>query len=234
MQFLDNQGIISLSKEFSEKISLQFLLDSREIMRYISLNTADEPVITAILRNYTGIYEIETAINTSLIARKSNTSEENVIEVLKRMHQKEICVLHSQSNDSQLTFNEVREDDLTINRIAKFLQQQNEIKTKQFESVIKYVSDKKQCKSKLLLTYFGETDAKDCGICSYCITQKKTEKSPIEMAQNILALLKNSPLSSREIENSLDLSPEETIFALQLLLENNKVKINNQNQYISL
>ncbi|ESU22920.1 ATP-dependent DNA helicase, RecQ family [Flavobacterium enshiense DK69] len=234
MQFLDNQGIISLSKEFSEKITVRFLLESREVIRYISLNPSDEPVVTAILRNYSGVYEIETAINTNLIARKSGTSEENVIEVLKRMHQKEICLLHSQSNDSQLTFNEVREDERTINRIAKFLQQQNEIKTKQFESVIRYVSDKKQCKSRLLLEYFGETDTKDCGICSFCITQKKIEKSPLEIAQNILALLKNSPLSSREIENSLELSTEETIFALQLLLENNKVKINNQNQYISL
>jgi len=234
LQFLDNQGIITLSKEFSEKISLHFLLDSREMLRYISLNPADEPVLTAILRNYTGIYEIETAINTSLIARKSNTSEENVVEVLKRMHQKEVCVLHSQSNDSQLTFNEVREDELTINRVAKFLQQQNEIKTKQFEAVIHYVSDKNQCKSRLILEYFGETETKDCGICSVCITKKKTEKSPIEIAQSILALLKNSALTSREIENSLEINSEETIFALQLLLENDKVKINNQNQYISL
>ncbi|UOK42502.1 MULTISPECIES: RecQ family ATP-dependent DNA helicase [Flavobacterium] len=234
MQFLDNQGIISLSKEFSEKITIRFSLESREIIRYISMNPSDEPVITAILRNYSGVYEIDTAINTNLIARKSGTSEENVIEVLKRMHQKEICILHSQSNDSQLTFNEVREDERTINRIAKFLQQQNEIKIKQFESVIRYVSDKKQCKSRLLLEYFGETDTKECGICSFCITQKKTEKSPLEIAKNVLALLKNSPLSSREIENSLELSTEETIFALQLLLENNKVKINNQNQYISL
>lgn len=234
LQFLDNQGIISLSKEFSEKISLQFLLDSREMLRYLSLNPADEPVLTAILRNYTGIYEIETAINTTLIARKANTSEENVIDVLKRMHQKDICVLHSQSNDSRLTFNEVREDELTINRVAKFLQQQNDIKTKQFESVIHFISDKKQCKSRLLLDYFGETDTKDCGICSVCITKKKTDRSPIEIAQSILTLLKNSALTSREIENSLDLNAEETIFALQLLLENNKVKINNQNQYISL
>lgn len=234
MQFLDNQGIITLSKEFSEKITVRFLLESREIIRYISMNPSDEPVVTAILRNYSGVYEIETAINTNLIARKSGTSEENVTEVLKRMHQKEICLLHSQSNDSQLTFNEVREDDRTINRIAKFLIQQNEIKVKQFESVIRYVFDKNHCKSRLLLDYFGEADTKDCGICSFCITQKKTERSPIEIAQNILTLLKNSPLSSREIENSLELSTEETIFALQLLLENNKVKINNQNQYISL
>lgn len=234
LQFLDNQGIITLSKEFSEKISLQFLLDSREMLRYLSLNPADEPVLTAILRNYTGIYEIETAINTTLIARKANTTEENVVDVLKRMHQKDVCFLHSQSNDSQLTFNEVREDDLTINRVAKFLQQQNEIKTKQFESVIRYISDKKQCKSRLILEYFGETNANDCGICSVCITKKKTEKSPIETAQSILALLKNSALTSREIENALEISSEETIFALQLLLENDKVKINNQNQYISL
>lgn len=234
LQFLDNQGIISLSKEFSEKISLQFLLDSREMLRYLSLNPADEPVLTAILRNYTGIYEIETAINTTLIARKANTTEENVVDVLKRMHQKDVCVLHSQSNDSQLTFNEVREDELTINRVAKFLQQQNEIKTKQFESVIRYISDKKQCKSRLLLDYFGETDSEDCGICSVCISRKKADKSPIEIAQSILALLKNSALTSREIENALDLNSEETIFALQLLLENHKVKINNQNQYISL
>jgi ATP-dependent DNA helicase RecQ len=234
LQFLDNQGIITLSKEFSEKVSIQFLLDSREILRYISLNPADEPVLTAILRNYSGVYEIDTAINTTLIARKSATSEENVIDVLKRMHQKEICVLHSQSNDSQLTFNEVREDELTINRVAKFLQQQNDIKTKQFESVIQYVSDKNQCKSKLLAAYFGETESKDCGICSVCITKKKTERSPLEIAQSILALLKNSALSSREIENSLELTSEETIFALQLLLENDKVKINNQNQYISI
>lgn len=231
LQFLDNQGIITLSKEFSEKISLQFLLDSREMLRYISLNPSDEPVITTILRNYSGIFEMETTINTTMISKKSGITEENVIEVLKRMHQKDICVLHSQSNDSQLTFNEVREDDLTINRISKFLEQQNDIKIRQFESVVQYALDKTHCKSQLISQYFGEENTTACGICSVCITQKKTEKSPIEIAQSILNLLKNSAITSREIENSLEISSEETIFAIQLLLENGKIALNNQNQY---
>lgn len=231
LQFLDNQGILSLSKEFSEKITIRFVLDSREMLRYLSLNPADEPVLTAILRNYSGVYEVETPINTSLIAKKTNVPEEEVVTVLKRMQQKEACQLKTQSNDSTLTFNEVREDEHTINRVAKFLQQQNDLKTSQFAAVVNYVSDISQCKSRLLLAYFGETDTTDCGICSVCIQKKKTPKSPIEIAQTILKLLENSTLTSREIENTLELTSEETIFALRMLLENNKVSINNQNQY---
>ena len=231
LQFLDNQGILSLSKEFSEKITIRFVLDSREMLRYLSLNPADEPVLTAILRNYSGVYEVETPINTSLIAKKANVPEEEVVTVLKRMQQKEACLLKTQSNDSTLTFNEVREDEHTINRVAKFLQQQNNLKTSQFAAVVNYVSDISQCKSRLLLAYFGETDTTDCGTCSVCIQKKKVLKSPIEIAQTILKLLENSSLTSREIENTLELTSEETIFALRMLLENNKVSINSQNQY---
>lgn len=231
LQFLDNQGILSLSKEFSEKITIQFLLDSREMLRYLSLNPADEPVLTAILRNYAGVYDMPTALNLNLIAKKAATSEEEVISILKRMQQKEACNLTAKSNDSTLTFNEVREDEHTINRVAKFLQQQNELKAKQFESVIHFVSNNQTCKSTLLLDYFGETATNDCGICSVCIQKKKESKSPIEIAQSILSMLQDSSLTSREIENSLELTSEETIFALRILLENNKIRINNLNQY---
>ncbi len=231
LQFLDNQGIISLSKEFSEKVTLQFLLDSREMLRYLSLNPADEHVLTTILRTYAGVYDMPTALNLNLIAKKAAVSEDEVVTILKRMQQKEACTLITQSNDSTLTFNEVREDDLTINRIAKFLQQQNELKATQFEAVVAFISDKNSCKSKLLLEYFGEHNTKECGNCSVCIQKKKTAKSPIEIAENIIGLLQKSALTSREIENMLDLTSEETIFALRMLLENNKITINNQNQY---
>ncbi|MCG2610537.1 RecQ family ATP-dependent DNA helicase [Flavobacterium sp. SM15] len=231
LQFLDNQSIISLSKEFSEKITIHFLISSKEILRYLSLNPSDENVVTTILRNYPGVYDLETPINTNLIAKKSGTSEENVVSILKRMHEKEICTFHSQNNDSSITFNEIREDELTINRISKYLEQQNEIKVNQFEAVQNYIADKEKCKSSLLLEYFDETEIKDCGICSTCLQKKKTLKKPTELAQDILSLLKKSALTSREIENELKISSEETIFALRLLLENHKVTINSKNQY---
>ena len=72
LQFLDNQGIISLSQEFTEKVTMQFIIESKEVIRYMSLNPQDEEVLLTILRTYPGIYETQSAINVPLIAKKSN------------------------------------------------------------------------------------------------------------------------------------------------------------------
>ncbi len=232
LQFLDNQGILTLSKHFSEKVSLQFLLPSKEVMRYISLNPADEEMILALLRNYAGIFEMETAINTGLVTKKAKVSEDELMKLLQKLHQKEIISLKSSGNDSSITFNEMREDSLTINRVAKFLERQNEIKVQQFASVINYITDTGTCKSRLILDYFDEKDTADCGICSYCISKQRKPKSPLDSANAILALLTEEPAGSRDIERQLGLTPDETVFALKILLDSNRIKMNTNNIYI--
>lgn len=232
LQFLDRQGIITMTKEFSEKITIQFLISSKEVMRYVSLNQNDEEVILAILRNYPGIFDMETNLNADLIIRKAKTTLEELQQVLKRLSDKEVISYHSLGNDSRLTFNEVREDDLTINRVAKFLEKQNDIKTTQLDRVISYINDTETCKSRLILNYFDEESDKDCGICSWCINKVRKAKEPAETATAILELLEKGAMSSRDIEEKLELTPKETIFAVQILLENDRIKINTNNQYI--
>ncbi|AWH83693.1 RecQ family ATP-dependent DNA helicase [Flavobacterium album] len=232
LQFLDRQGILTLSKHFSEKISLQFLMPSKEVMRYISMNPADEELLLAILRNYPGIFDMETSINSSLITKKAKATEDELLKMLQRLQQKEIVSYKSSGSDSSITFNEIREDELTINRVAKFLEKQNGIKVEQFVSVIDYITNTTTCKSRLILEYFDEKETKDCGICSYCITKERKPKSPVDSANAILGILKAQPLGSRDIEKQLELTPDETIFALKLLLDSNRIKMNTNNQYI--
>lgn len=232
LQFLDRQGILTFQSESSEKISLQFIIPSKEVIRYISLHPHDEPIITTILRTYSGIFDVETTINPHLVAKKSNTTEAAVEKVIDQLAESQCILLHAKNNDSSITFNEVREDDLTINRVAKFLAHQNQLKQDQFQSVIDYISNEDSCKNKLLLAYFEEITEEDCGICSYCFSKKKS--NPKENTDLILQLLQKDNLSSREIENSLQISPEATIFALQLLLEHHKIAINSYNQYYLL
>lgn len=229
LQFLDRQGIITFQSESTEKISLQFIIPSKEVIRYISLHPHDEPIITAILRTYSGIFDVETTINPHLIAKKANTTEKHVEEVIDKLAASQCILLHAKNNDSSITFNEAREDDLTINRVAKFLEHQNKLKEEQFQSIVNYITNDDTCKNKMLLAYFDEISKDDCGICSYCIAKNKTQ--PKEVPQLILQLLEKCPMNSREIENQLHISSEATIFALKLLLENNKIKINSNNQY---
>jgi ATP-dependent DNA helicase RecQ len=231
MQFLDRQGILTLSQEFSEKITMQFLIPSKEVIRYMSLNTNDEEIILAILRTYPGIYEMQTAFNLELIAKKSHHAAAEIHAVLKKLKEKDIIEYHSKNNDATLIFNEVREDERTISRVSKYLENQNQLKKEQLKAVVDYISEKKVCKSKLILNYFGEKTNTDCGICSYCITKKQRKPDVISLSKEIITLLQAEDLNSRDIQNKTKNRPEDVIFVLQNLLENNAILVKPNNKY---
>ena len=231
IQFLDRQGILSLSQEYTEKITLQFIIESKEVIRYMSLNPIDEPVVLSLLRTYPGIYEAQTAINLSLIAKKSNCDETLILSILEKLKNLEIIDYHKKNNDATIIFNEVREDERTINRVSRYLETQNKQKVAQFESVLHYINEKKVCKSKLILDYFGEKTQTDCGICSYCISKKKKSSEGSLVSEKIIGLLKIQELNSREIQKLTKNSEDEVIFALQNLLEHNKIAVKPNNKY---
>lgn len=231
IQFLDRQGIVTLSQEFSQKITVQFLIPSKEMIRYMSLNPHQEEAIVTILRTYPGIYEIPATLNLVLIAKKAQTTQEVVLGILEQLQKKEIISYKANGNDSTIIFNEVREDERTINRVSKFLSIQNDLKTKQLHSVLKYVKNKDVCKSKLILNYFGEEKKENCGICSYCITLKKQPVKVVSVTNLIISALENIAMDSRSLEKVTGQSSDQVIFALQELLEHNVVEILPNNQY---
>ncbi|MBW4361345.1 RecQ family ATP-dependent DNA helicase [Flavobacterium taihuense] len=231
MRFLDGQGVLTLSQEFSEKITLQFLIPSKEVIRYTSLNPNDEEIILTILRTYPGVYEMQTAFNLPLIAKKSHHSEAEILTALHKLKDKEIIEFHSKNNDATLIFNEIREDERTISKVSKYLARQNELKKEQLQSVLNYVKEKNICKSKMILEYFGEKTTINCCICSYCITQTKPKKDYNALSKKILTLLKGEGLSSREIQDKTKNTADDVIFVLQQLLEDDLLIIQKNNKY---
>ena len=220
-----------MSQEFSEKITLQFLIESKEVIRYMSLNPNDEEIILAILRTYPGVYEMKTPFNLSLIAKKSQHTEEQVSALLEKLKEKEIIEYKAKNNDATILFNEVREDELTINRVSKYLEKQNELKKEQLSSVLYYIKENKTCKNRLILDYFGEETTENCGVCSYCITQKGKITEADSIADKILHLLKSTALTSREIQTQIKLDTNDIILVLQELLENNHITVLANNKY---
>ena len=230
-QFLDRQGIITLSQEFSEKISLQFIISSKEVLRYTSLNPNDEEIILTILRTYPGICEMKTALNLVLIAKKSNHTQKQVSDILHKLNEKDIVDFTAKAADSSLTFNEIREDERTISKVVKYLENQNNLKKEQFKAVLDYVQNEQECKSKSIAAYFGEEVLDDCGICSYCVTKKSKPTSVDSLFTAIVSHLSESDLNSRELAIKLNNSSKELIFALQTLLESEKIIIKSNNKY---
>ncbi len=230
---LDRLGVIQLSQEFGRKSMLQFLISSEKILAYFGNDIATSVIGKTILRIYGGIFEMPTSINLDLIAAKTGQSIETIINVLKKMERDQVVEMNLQTTDATLTFLVPREDDKTINIISREVEALNRKKLVQVNSVLKYIENSKTCRSIQLVTYFDETTATKCGICSVCKPQiaRLTKAETRELAKKILALLEGEDLNSREISEKLTFAEENILPVIRLLMEAEKIQSNPKNQY---
>ena len=233
LQSLDRTSVINLSQQYHNKSSVMFLVSNTILFAYLNKHQDITVIVKSILRTYGGIFDQEVKINTVLIANKASTIEDKVIETLIKLEKDNIISLQLSKTDAEITFLEPREDDKTINRIAKTIEQQNELKTKQVVSILKYTNNDTRCKSKQLLSYFGESELEDCGICSVCIaTNEVLSKNQLkENIEAIISVLNEKPLSSREIIAITTIKEAHIATVLTEMLEQNLIEITNTNSY---
>lgn len=231
---LDRLGIIQLNKQFGRKSVIQFLVSSNKLLSYFKQNPSLSLIGKTILRIYGGIFEIPTAINIELIATKTQQPTSKVIQVLQKLEASKIISLKLYNTDATVTFLCPREDDKTINRVAKEVTRLNQIKEREVASIIKYVINDEVCKSIQLLRYFGEKNTKKCGICSVCAKDKTIpSKEEVKLiSSKILLLLEEKELSSKELCEKITFADEKILFVIRLLLDSKKIILNVKNQYL--
>lgn len=230
---LDRLGIIQLSQEFGRKSIVHFLISSQKVLYYFEKDITVSVIGKTILRIYGGIFEMPTAINLDLIVNKTGQPIETVISILKKMERDQVVEMTLQITDATLTFLVPREDDKTINVISREVEALNRKKKAQVNSVLNYIENTKTCRSVQLVSYFGETTASKCGICSVCkaLTSKFSKTDMQQLAGQILALLEESELTSREISEKLTFAETDILKVLRLLMDAEKISANPKKQY---
>lgn len=230
---LDRNSVISLTKQFKNKVSIQFIVSNNALFNYLNTHSNLSLIVKCILRLYGGVFDSETKINTLNIANKASISESALMLALKALEKDEIITLKANKTDAQVTFIMPREDDKTINRIAKGIELQNDLKQRQVKAMLNYVENELVCKSIQLLSYFGEKDVKPCGICSVCtnINSAKKPQNISVLKNRLIELLQNGAYSSREITNTLGCTDIETKAVLKILLEHYIISITEANTY---
>ena len=230
---LDRLGVLQLSKEFGRSSRLKFLVDTNTALAYFKHDKLASVIGKTILRLYGGVFETMTGVNLEVLQTKTSQSQPVIIETLKKLEAANIIELYLNTTDAAITFLTPREDDKTINVIAREVVSHNDKKKQQVQQLLNYVENNNTCRSVQLVSYFGETTAMPCGICSVCSAKKEkfSKKELLEISKLILLELESGPKTSREIQQNTDQSEVLILKTIALLLGNNTITLDQRNRY---
>ncbi|NRR92296.1 RecQ family ATP-dependent DNA helicase [Winogradskyella undariae] len=231
---LDRNAIITLTQHYNFRTKIRFITTNAVLFKYLETHLDLNILVKVLLRTYGGIFDYDTKVNLSLVINKAKLAEKQVIAQLQRLEKDDVISLQMADTDSEVTFLKPREDDITINPIAKTINHQHTLKHQQIESVINYIKNDLVCRSQQLLLYFGEKSNKACGICSVCTSKasKRHKGSNDSIAIKIIKTLETGALSSRELLHQIKCSEQDLLQSLSELIALKKIKLTHANTYI--
>lgn len=230
LRILDQNSVILLSESFSKKSEIKFVCSKDTLFGYLEKNKASSNIVQTLLRTYGGLFDFETKISVDLISKKTGRPKAQINTVLEQLKKDGLIEHRAQDNDLELNFLVPREDDMTINAFIKKVEELHKTKSEKLESMLAYVRNETICRNRMLLSYFGETEKRDCGKCDICTQEAKAESTDATR-RRIIDLLGESNKSSRILIETLGLNSAVVIDGLQHLLEDGLIKINSRNEY---
>lgn len=176
LKLLHNAGYIDYSEDNDFKSRIRIILHKEELYLLNSKEVLVDKVIQALLRNYTGLFADFEYIDENYLSHLTGMDVETVYRVLKELNQRRVIDYIPRRNTPTVMFRIGRIDKEEIalppyvydDRKADFAQR--------IETMIRYASDNETCRSQMLLAYFGEQKAEECGVCDVCIRKKKASK----------------------------------------------------------
>ncbi len=228
LKLLQNAGYLVYEVDPDAGARILFLVGRNELYRLYELTPTEESVITAVLRNYGGLFSDYGFVDEALIALESGLTREQSYQVLKTLSHKQIIHFIPQRKTPFITYMRDRVDaeDVVIPR--NVYEERKEQFSLRIESVIGYATNDTVCRSRQLLRYFGDENSKDCGICDVCIShngQQTSRQSVSNACDRILSLLVNHEQHAITELHALNLPHKILDDALEFLVNEEKIHV---------
>jgi len=220
LQFLHNQGIIYYNpNKKPSSLALRFNVEDFEL-----LPKSDAYFFELLLRNLDGFSSHKVYFSEMKLAQKIGTQPAMLKQRLNDFREKEYLE-YLDGEQASIRFILPRNDRAFEGKWwASFLQIQKN-KWQKWQEMKFYTEEQSHCKMKMILTYFGEKNVKNCGKCSVC-TGKKDHIFSTGIEEQLIRLLHQKPSTLEEIFVKMNSHKKEKVREnLILLLDAGKIKM---------
>ncbi len=217
LQILQRAGYIEYTEEQDNQARVKFLVTRDDLYRLRGENPNEEKVIVALLRNYGGLFADYGFIDESMIAYQCGMKSNEVYDILKELSQKHVIHFIPRKQVPYIRYMQRREDSEHISLPPAIYEERKSQYQERINAMLRYAKSNDKCRSRQLLEYFGEKDAKDCGQCDVCQSNEPHDTKKAQ--QQILTLLSDRKRHHVTELLRLRLPKEELDAALAYLLQ---------------
>ena len=221
LKILNRAGYIEYTEEQDNQARLMFTISRNELYKLENCSPNEEKVITALLRNYGGLFVDYNFIDEGFIASQCGLQPQQLYMILKNLSAKHILHFIPQKKTPYVRYLQRRENTAHVQLPPVVYETRKEQFRERIQAMIAYATNDHICRSRQLLRYFGEEDSHDCRQCDVCLSHPHDQVSePINTAEAhaILELLADGkPHHITELRD-IQLPTEPLNVALEYLL----------------
>lgn len=222
LKILDRAGYIEYREEDENQARLRFILERDDLYRLRGNTTDEDHVIVALLRLYSGLFVDYCYIDEALLAMHTGLARTVVYAALKSLNQKHIVSFIPQKRTPYIRYKQRREDSEHLIISPAVYDDLKERYVQRINKMLEYANNDKRCRSRMLLSYFGQKGTTDCGQCDVCLdstTRHAIREKTAEAQQAILQLLADGQPHHASVLEQTGLLPEVIDAALERLIE---------------
>ena len=228
LKILNRAGYIEYTEEQDNQARVMFTIGRNDLYRLENTSPNEEKIITALLRNYGGLFTDYNYIDESFIASQTQLEPHQVYMTLKGLSQRHILHFIPQKKTPYIRYTQRREDMEHIMLPPAVYEERKRQYEERIHAIINYATNDQVCRSRQLLRYFGEDDSHDCHLCDVCLAHrpegKVTEARFTNAMEQILARLDDGKPHPITDLRDIQLSTDELDAALEYLLQEELIR----------
>ena len=228
LKILNRAGYIEYTEEQDNQARVMFTIGRNDLYRLENTTPNEEKIITALLRNYGGLFTDYNYIDENFIASQTQLEPHQVYMTLKGLSQRHILHFIPQKKTPYIRYTQRREDMEHIMLPPAVYEERKRQYEERIHAIIKYATNDQVCRSRQLLRYFGEDDSHDCHLCDVCLAHrpegKVTEARFTNAMEQILARLDDGKPHPITDLRDIQLPTDELDAALEYLLQEELIR----------
>ena len=235
LKILTQAGYIEFIEEIETQSRVMILARKEELYDLETVTRGADQVLQAILRLYTGLFADYVFINEDVIAFRTGLDQETIYKSLLELTRMHILHYVPRKRTPYIIYTTSREEPKHILFPKAVYEELRQRMTDRVEATINYAYADSGCRERMLLGYFGETAAQDCGHCDLCIDRRKRgDHEPVDVQQGILYMAGLRPRRLEEFLNTLSFPHDEIVSMISFLVDEGFVEHLADDTYVAV